>query len=126
MDEITDEEVKTWGMRQGGAPGHKERGYFGKIDRKDGKGFSTELGRSSEDESGKTIHYPLIHPGMTHEQLHHIVNDGTPTAEHERAAYDHALKRIKDGKSPFAEEGEQGDLPAPSGDAEMQEGFEQP
>lgn len=119
-EDTPDEEIASWGKRVDGTP--KGLGYFGKVPRKDGLGFSTELSRSSEDEKGQTIHYPLIVPTLTHEELHHVVNDGKPTEEHERKAYAHAISRIKAGKSPFAEKGEQQDPPK-SDEEHMHDGF---
>ena len=117
-DDITDEEVKTWGTREDGTP--KDRGFFGKVPRKDGTGFSTELSRS-RGVDGKKLFYPLIVPTLTYDELHHTVNDGESDVVEEKALA-HALKRIKEGKSPFAGKGEQRPQPK-SAAQDMQEGY---
>ena len=98
----------TYGKRADGSA--KGLGYFGEVKAKSGKSFSTELG-VNEEIDGEDVHYPLIYPGMTRQELDHLVNGGKPTNEMYDKARGHAMARIAAGKSPFAEEGEQQELP---------------
>ena len=107
----------TYGKRHDGSA--KGLGYFGEVRAKNGKSFSTEIG-VNETIDGEDVHYPLIHPGMSREELYHLVNGGKPTNEMYEKAMAHALKRKAAGKSPFAEDGEQGPLPVD----EEQEAFD--
>lgn len=91
-------ELAPYGLRHSGE-GAKGLGYFGKIPARGG--YATEL--SSEDDIGE---YPLLVPGLSWEEIQHLVNDGEPTEEIHRKAYEHADKRRAAGKSTFIEQGE--------------------
>lgn len=110
--------MSDYGKRADGS--QKGDGYFGKVYAKNGKSFSTEIG-VNEEVDGEDFHYPLIHPGMSKADLDHLVNGGKPSKEMYDRAFDHAMKRKADGKSPFAEEGEK--YPLPDDEKDLEEGF---
>jgi hypothetical protein len=89
-----------YGTREDGTP--KGNGYFGPLPMQTGKDeVATELSRDSEVD-GKRMLYPLLVPTLKREQIDHLLNGGEPTREIDDAAFDHAMKRIKEGKSTFA------------------------
>ena len=90
------------GSRQDGTT--KGEGYFGPLKRPDG-GVSSELSFDTEID-GKKIFGPLIVPTLSGQELNSLLSGGKPTEEIYRKATDHALRRIKTGKSPFAGSGE--------------------
>lgn len=97
-----------YGLRLDGTP--KGEGYFGKIPRTDDPSmFSSELSASSEmkDANGKPVLYPLLVPGLNRQQIDSLVAGDKPTDDHYRIAENFAAQRIKEGKSPFAQPGEQ-------------------
>lgn len=119
-------ETKQYGPREDGTP--KGPGYFGELERLDkgkgvGRSFSTELSGSGDltDEHGNTVLYPLIHGDNTREELEQLLK-GDVRQSHYNTAEDHARKRMKAGKSPFAEHGEQKPIPQ-SEQESMEEGF---
>ena len=86
----------------------KGNGYFGKLDRPDGK-VSTELsiGVGFED-GGREI--PALVPTLTEKEVKFLLRQDPK--EHipesiRKKAIDHAVKRIRAGKSPFWEEGDE-------------------
>ena len=93
-----------YGPRQGGATGQKGLGYFGAIPNKNG-GVSTEL---SAEQDG--MHFPLLVPTLTAQEIGHLTSGGTPTPEIYRKAIAHAISRGQGGKDPFAT---QADMPTP-------------
>jgi hypothetical protein len=104
----------------------KGLGYFGKIPRTDDpQAFSTELS-SQVDLDGKALHFPLIVPTLTKEELDRLVSGKAPTKAIYDKAIAHALERVEAGKSPFAGHGEQGPLPAQQEEAAFQKGYQQP
>lgn len=57
---------------------------------------------------GKEIEIPTLVPTLTRKELNHLLNGGEPTKAIMDKAYDHAITRIKSGKSPFASKDEEG------------------
>ena len=89
-----------YGNRANGTP--KGRGYFGEIKMKDGS-VMTELG-VNETVDGEDVHYPLIHPGISRDDLDWLAAGKKPTGAMYDSALDHAMKRKAAGKSPFADD----------------------
>lgn len=89
-----------YGKRANGTP--KGRGYFGEIKMKDGS-VMTELG-VNETVDGEDVHYPLIHPGISREDLDYLAAGKKPTGAMYDAALGHAMKRRAAGRDPFAGE----------------------
>lgn len=86
----------------------KGAGYFGELKRPDG-GVSTELSVEMDDVIGGKP-FPLIVPTLTKSELDTVLSlkDGerAPKSIMDKAI-SHAEKRVKEGKSPFAGQGEQ-------------------
>jgi len=86
-------------IREDGTP--KGNGWLGQLPMQDGSGkYATELSASSSID-GKNIFYPLIVPTLKKEHLDYLLSGGKPTPEIYKLATEHALMRIKQGKSPF-------------------------
>ncbi len=101
-----------YGLREDGTP--KGEGYYGKVARPNNPAnFSTELSTSTSDfaQNGKDVLHPLMVPGLTKQELDNLVAGGTPTQAVYDKALDHARMRVAQGKSPFADKGEQGHSP---------------
>ncbi len=110
---------KKYGLREDGAP--KGIGFFGEIARSDDKeSFSTELSVSV----GKTS-IPLLVPGLTAEEIAHLVDGGQPTKGIFQKALAHAEQRQAAGLSPYAQHGEQVTLPK-SANTSFKERFDAP
>jgi hypothetical protein len=90
----------------------KGLGYFGPLKRPDGM-ISTELsiGVSGPEYDDKEIEIPLLVPTLTKKEINYLLNGGEPTEEIIRKAEEHAQIRLRSGLSPFAQKGEQGELP---------------
>ena len=90
----------------------KGLGYFGELKRPDG-GVSTEIS-IGVGINGKDTEIPLIVPTLDRSELDYLLN--TPIKSRKfmdnmpktiiNKAYDHALMRIDQGKSPFADQGD--------------------
>ena len=91
----TQEGLAPHGMRHSGE-GVKGSGYFGYLPASDG--YATEM--SAEDESGE---FPLLVPTLSREEIEHLLAGYSPTEDIYRKAVEHAERRRKEGKSPFAE-----------------------
>lgn len=96
------EENPDYGDRVDGTK--KGEGFFGKIKRPDGK-VSTELSVGF-DVDGKEVLMPAMVPTLTKKELDHLINGGEMTDAISRKVYKHGLKRIKENKSTFIEDGE--------------------
>ncbi|MCK5023123.1 MAG: hypothetical protein KAS04_03045, partial [Candidatus Aenigmarchaeota archaeon] len=83
----------------------KGLGYFGALKRPDG-GVSTELSIGTEFD-GKEMEIPALVPTLTQEEIDHLLQHDKPTETIFKKAVDHAKMRMKQGKDPFAQEGEQ-------------------
>lgn len=93
-----------FGQRHDGT--NKGMGFMGEVRRKDGKGFSTELSIGVTID-GKHLEIPAMVPTLTQKELDSIVNDGPLTDAIVEKAVAHARQRLADGKSPFAQPGEE-------------------
>ena len=91
----TQEGLAPHGIRHSGE-GVKGSGYFGYLP--SSEGYATEI--SAEDESGE---YPLLVPTLSKEEIEHLLAGNAPTEDIYRKAVEHADRRRKAGKSPFAE-----------------------
>lgn len=96
-----------YGQREDGT--EKGSGYFGELKRPDGK-ISTELTVGVEID-GKETQIPTLVPGLSKAQVDHLLAGGKPTDAIVDKAVAHARKRMKDGKSVFAEPGERFERP---------------
>ncbi|WP_027178764.1 hypothetical protein [Maridesulfovibrio bastinii] len=88
----------------------KGLGYFGPLKTPDGK-VATELS-IGVDFDGREVEIPSIVPTLTRDEINHLISGGDVTDEIAKKAIDYAKQRMKQGKSPFAEDGEQGSLPS--------------
>ena len=83
----------------------KGLGYFGELKRPDGQ-VSTEISIGVEID-GKEIEIPTLVPTLTQDEINYLLKGGEPTDDIVDKAVKHAKERIKYGKSPFAQKGEQ-------------------
>ena len=95
-----------WGTRADSTP--KGPGFLGTLQRPDRK-ISTEISIGVKI-GGKETEVPTLVPTLTQEEIAHLLGGGTPTKEIVDKAVEHARKRISQGQSPFAGEGEQASL----------------
>lgn len=91
----------------------KGAGYFGPVSRPGG-GVSTELSFDF-DADGRRVFAPLMVPGLSAQQLRGLVSGQDPSQETYRAASEHALQRLSQGRSPFANIREESATPLPPG-----------
>jgi hypothetical protein len=91
----------------------KGNGYFGPIPTGDGR-VATEIGIGLNF-GGKEVEVPALVPTLTRQEVDYLVGGGKPTPEIVQKAGAFAAQRMKEGKSPFAQEGEQGALPPAPG-----------
>jgi len=96
------EENTGYGNRTDGTP--KGKGFFGELKRPDGR-VSTELSIGVEFD-GKEMEIPALVPTLSQSEIDYLLGGGKPTRAIVQKAVDHAKKRIAEGKSPYAEEGE--------------------
>lgn len=97
-------------LRQDGTP--KGEGFFGRLPRTGSSGgdYSTELS-ASVTIGGKNLFFPTLVPGLTREEIDHLLAGKQPTDAIYDKAIRHAQTRIAQGLSPFASPGEQIQLP---------------
>ena len=88
---------------------NKGLGYFGELKRPDNK-ISTELS-IGVNLGGKEMEIPTIVPTLTKEEIDYLLQGNKPTSDIIQKAIGHAKKRISEGKNPFAQQGEQQQLP---------------
>jgi dihydroxyacetone kinase DhaKLM complex PTS-EIIA-like component DhaM len=87
-------------------------GYFGKLTASDGSTLSHVSTTSSKVKvNNKEIEFPLLVPTLTKEEVNTLINDIVPNNKYVpdaifNKAVDHANKRIKAGRSVFAEAGD--------------------
>ena len=96
-----------WGLRADKTS--KGPGYFGTLDRPEG-GVSTELSIGVNLE-GEETEIPSLVPSLSKKEIDYLLSGKKPTEEIAQKAIAHARKRIKYGKNPFAEKGEQTGVP---------------
>jgi hypothetical protein len=112
-----------YGPRETGEP--KGRGFFGMMPMKDNKhsGFG-ELSFDLE-EDGKTYLVPAVVPGLNREQLDYLATGARSWDRPDitKIAIEHAHKRLKEGKSPFAHPDEEGKTPIPEYEGPKEQTF---
>jgi len=86
-----------YGKRNDGT--YKGPGFLGPLKRPDGD-VSTELS-VGVNLDGKEVEIPALVPGLSKEEIDHLLNDGEPTDAIVSKAVEHARKRMKEGRSPF-------------------------
>ncbi len=96
-----------YGKRPDGS--EKGSGYFGEIKRPDG-GISTELSTDVEID-GKKYLIPTLVPTLSRNEVNHLISGAPPTKEILDKAVRFSFDRMRQGKSPFAQKGEQVPLP---------------
>jgi hypothetical protein len=102
------ERVSAYGKRPDGSP--KGAGYFGELAHPDNPSrVSTELTIGVEV-GGKAMDIPLLVPTLTQQEIRAVLA-GKESDAIVRKAVDHALSRMKQGKTPYAEPGEYYTLP---------------
>ena len=92
-----------YGLREDGTP--KGAGFFGELKRPDGK-ISTELSVGVELD-GKEVQMPTLVPTLSKQEVDYLLKGGKPTPAIVQKAAAFAQDRIRQGKSPFADAGEQ-------------------
>lgn len=85
------------GKRMDGS--RKGYGFFGPLLGSDG--VSTELSFDF-DFGGQNIHAPLLVPGLSREEINHLLSGQQPTEAIYGKAVQHALSRRLVGRNPFA------------------------
>jgi len=94
--------VDGYGKRKDGT--RKGSGYFGELKRPDGS-VSTELSVGVDFGAGE-MEIPLLVPTLTKDEINHLLAGNKETKEILDKAVVHAIERLKQGKSPFAEDDE--------------------
>ena len=84
-----------YGTREDGTP--KGVGYFGELKRPDGS-ISTELSAGFNFDGKETL-APLLVPTLTREEVNLLLSGSKPTDVIYNKAANHALERMKTGKS---------------------------
>lgn len=104
----TSERVASYGKRPDGTP--KGAGYFGELAHPDNPSrVSTELTIGVEV-GGRKMDIPLLVPTLTQQEIRAVLS-GKESDAIVRKAIDHALGRLKQGKTPYAAPGEYYPLP---------------
>ena len=90
----------------------KGLGFFGVLENAGG-GISTEISVGVNFD-GQETEIPTLVPTLSKNEIDYLLEGNEPTPTIIKKAVEHAKKRIKEGKSPFAQEGEQitAELPA--------------
>jgi hypothetical protein len=88
----------------------KGLGYFGILQRPDRK-ISTELSIGVNID-GKETEIPSLVPTLTRSEIDYLLAGGKPTEPIVNKAKTFAIKRLREGKNPFAQKGEQDALPS--------------
>lgn len=97
--------AKDYGNRADGTK--KGTGFFGELKMRDGSdAVATEISVGVEF-NGQETQIPTLVPTLSDSEVDYLLKGGQPTPEIVQKAVDHAKQRIKDGKSPYA------DQPAP-------------
>jgi hypothetical protein len=100
----------------------KGTGFYGPLQRLDDpKSVSTEISIGVDFGKGE-MEIPLLVPGMSREEINHLLSGGKPTRELVDKAVAHAQSRMGAGLPIFAGEGDQIDLPE-SEEEQFTEGF---
>ena len=81
----------------------KGTGFLGPMKMQDGSdAVATEISIGVNID-GKETQIPTLVPTLTKDEVNYLLKGGQPTPEIVQKAVDHANKRIKEGKSPFAD-----------------------
>ena len=96
--------MRDYGYGQRADKSYKGRGYFGELNRPDG-GISTEYSIGVEFD-GKEVEIPTLVPTLTQDEINSILTlkkgEKLPEGITQKAV-EHAKMRMKEGKSPFAD-----------------------
>jgi hypothetical protein len=96
-----------YGNRKDGTK--KGAGYFGELKRPDGS-VSTELSVGVDFGSGE-MEIPLLVPTLDKDELNYLINNNPKPSEIPKSIMDkaiqHAIGRLKEGKSPFKTDGQE-------------------
>lgn len=98
MSETSVDRTISYGNRTDGTP--KGTGYFGELQRPDGK-VSTELSLGVNFD-GKDVLIPALVPTLTKSEVDYLLSGKQPTKAIIDKAVAHARQRLTAGKSPFA------------------------
>lgn len=101
---------RDFGLREDGTP--KGSGFLGVMQRPEG-GVSSELSIGVNID-GKETQIPMLVPTLTEEEVNYLLGGGKPTDAIVAKAVEHAKTRMAQGLSPFAQEGEQTPVTAPT------------
>lgn len=105
LQNIVNSKVKGYGKRADGT--EKGTGFFGELKMKDGSGsVATEIS-IGVNFGGKETQIPTLVPTLSKDEVDHLLKGLPPTPEIVQKAVDHAKARIAQGKSPFANDGQQ-------------------
>ena len=88
----------------------KGTGFFGPLEMRDGSGMvATEISIGVEID-GREVEIPTLVPTLTNEQKDFLLSGGDPRGREDivNASISHAEKRIEEGLSPFANDGDDG------------------
>jgi hypothetical protein len=97
-----------YGKREDGT--NKGLGYFGELKNTSGKyKYSTELAVNISID-GKNMQIPTLVPTLNSEEVNYLLSGGKATNKILNKAKEFAIGRLKAGKSPFAQEGEQSNV----------------
>ena len=92
-----------YGKRNDGT--EKGSGYFGELKMKDGSGnIATEMSIGVNID-GKEVEIPMLVPTLSESEKDHLLSGKKPTDAIVDKAVAHAMKRMGEGKSPFANSG---------------------
>jgi hypothetical protein len=84
---------------------NKGSGWLGELQMKDGSGrVMTEFSVGFEV-NGEEIEMPVVVPTLDKEEIQYLLEGGEPTEAMYDKAFEHGMKRIKEGKSPFKSDG---------------------
>jgi hypothetical protein len=94
------------------APREKGEGFFGRIPAtgEADYDYSTEIS-IGVDIDGEAMEIPALVPTLTIQEINHLAAGGEPTPEIVEKAVSYARQRMAEGKDPFAQPGEQMQLP---------------
>jgi len=93
----------SYGKRVDGT--EKGTGWLGELKMKDGSNrVMTELSLGF-DVNGKEVEMPSIVPTLTDAEVNYLLEGNKPTREIMQKAFHHGMDRIKNGKSPFINDG---------------------
>lgn len=90
-----------WGLRADGTP--KNSGWLGVLKADNGDMTEYSVGVTF---SGNEMEIPSVVPSLNREELEYLLKGNAPTRAIVDKAAAHAIGRIKEGKSPFWEDGD--------------------